>query len=97
MKVTVRDLSKKGRLQAAEASLAAIMDLSEDAIIAASAEGTITAWNKAAERFYGYLQEEVLGKPISIIFSPHRKEELAYILETIGQGRQVEHLETNVV
>jgi sigma-B regulation protein RsbU (phosphoserine phosphatase) len=47
--------------------LAAIIDSSMDAIIANSTDGSITDWNPAAERMFGYSAEEVIGQSISII------------------------------
>ena len=46
--------------------LAAIVESSDDAIIAKSLDGIILRWNAGAERIYGYTAEEVTGKHISI-------------------------------
>lgn len=78
----------------AQASLAAIVESSDDAILAKTMRGTITAWNKAAERLYGYRSEDALGKPVSILVPPDRATEFAHIMEMIGQGRGVNRLET---
>jgi PAS domain S-box-containing protein len=90
-------LKRKRRKRAeegAQASLAAIVESSDDAILAETMEGTITAWNKAAERLYGYRKEEALGKPITILVPPDRTAEFAHIMEMIGEGRGVDRLET---
>ncbi|HZR47558.1 MAG TPA: PAS domain-containing protein, partial [Candidatus Manganitrophaceae bacterium] len=36
-----------------------------DAVVAIDRHGRITYWNKAAERFYNWKAEEVIGKPLT--------------------------------
>lgn len=48
-----------------------IFDSAQDyAIIALDLEGRITSWNSGAERIMGYGEEEAVGKPVSIFFTP---------------------------
>jgi PAS domain S-box-containing protein len=74
--------------------LAAIVESSDDAIIGKTLDGTITSWNRAAERLYGYTAEEVIGRSISIIIPPERSGEFAEIMRTLAAGRRADHLET---
>ena len=74
--------------------LAAIVELSDDAIIAEGLNGVILSWNGAAERLFGYTASEVLGKSVTIIFPSDRLEEEASILSQIGRGERVDHYET---
>lgn len=74
--------------------LAAIVESSDDAIIGKTLDGIITSWNKGAERTYGYRAEEVIGKSISILVPADRPDELPRILETLRQGKRIEHYET---
>ena len=76
------------------ALLASIVDSSDDAIIGKTLEGVITSWNPAAESMYGYTAEEIIGKPISILFSPDRPREMDDILAQIRKGHRVDHYET---
>jgi PAS domain S-box-containing protein len=46
---------------------AKIFEHSNDAIIAADIHNRVKAWNKAAEKMFGYTLAEVLGKPVSNI------------------------------
>jgi two-component system, LuxR family, sensor kinase FixL len=77
-----------------DARLAAIVESSDDAIIAKDLNGVILSWNSAAERLFGYTASEVFGRPITIIFPPDRLEEEAEILDRIGRGERVDHYET---
>jgi PAS domain S-box-containing protein len=74
--------------------LASIVEFSEDAIISKNLDGIITSWNKGAERLFGYLAEEVIGKSITILIPPTRREEEDVILERIRRGDRIEHHET---
>ncbi len=86
-------LSKSDRAPAASL-LEAIIESSEDAIVSKDLNGTITSWNKAAERIFGYEANEVLGGPISIIIPPDRGSEEVEILRRIGRGERISHFET---
>jgi two-component system sensor kinase FixL len=74
--------------------LAAIFELSDDAIIAKDLNGVILSWNKAAERLLGYTASEVIGQPITVIFPADRIEEEAFILDRIRCGETVYHHKT---
>jgi PAS domain S-box-containing protein len=74
--------------------LAAIVESSDDAIVSKTLEGTITSWNPAAERLFGYAAEEVIGRPIAILAPPDRENEMPAILERIRRGGKVRHFET---
>jgi len=84
----------KERAEGEVRSLAAIVQSSDDAIIGKSLEGTITSWNPAAERLYGWSAAEAVGRPISLIVPDDRGEELAAIMDRIRRGERVRHHET---
>ncbi|RYG22070.1 PAS domain-containing sensor histidine kinase, partial [bacterium] len=56
--------------------------------------GVVKAWNRGAERLFGYLAEEMIGKPILVLLPPDRKDEEARILERIRKGERIDHFET---
>ena len=74
--------------------IASIVESSADAIVSKDLDGVITTWNKGAERIFGYMAEEVIGKPITILIPPDRQDEEPAILERIRRGERVEHYET---
>src|SRR6202158_568395 len=74
--------------------LASIIDSSEDAIIGKDLDGTITSWNKGAERIYGYTPEEVVGQNISLLAPGDRPDEIPGILQKIASSETVEYHES---
>jgi PAS domain S-box-containing protein len=72
----------------------AIVESSDDAIISKALDGTITSWNPAAERMFGYTAEEIIGKPISVLMPRDRQDDMESILGRIRRGERIEHYET---
>jgi len=87
-------MTSTGEHAADAARLAAIVESSDDAILAKDLNGVILSWNRAAERLFGYTASEVLGLPVTVIFPPDRVEEEAVILGRIRSGERVAHYET---
>jgi two-component system, cell cycle sensor histidine kinase and response regulator CckA len=74
--------------------LAAIVECSEDAIIAADLDGKITDWNAGAEKMFGYSRAEAAGMPVTLIVAPDRRHEAREILARIRKGAGVINQET---
>ena len=74
--------------------LAAVVESSNDAIVSKNLDGTITSWNRGAEALFGYAQEEVIGKHITLIIPEERRSEEEMILAKIRNGERLEHFET---
>ena len=87
-------LDSTGPLIASDRFLAAIVESSDDAIIGKTLDGTITFWNTAAERLYGYTPAEAIGRHISIIIPADRPDELPTIMARLRRGQPIEHFET---
>ncbi|MGD0907544.1 MAG: PAS domain S-box protein [Candidatus Acidiferrales bacterium] len=84
---TIRDITDRKRAELGREQLASIVDYSDDAIIGKTPDGIIVNWNKGAERLYGYLAEEVIGKPISILLPPDRPDEISKIISELQEGK----------
>jgi two-component system, chemotaxis family, CheB/CheR fusion protein len=80
--------------EAYAARLAAIVASADDAIVSKTLDGIITSWNRGAERLFGYVEEEVLGKSITIIIPPNRLPEETEILRKLRLGESIDHFET---
>ena len=78
----------------ARQQLAAIVESSHDAIISKNLDGTITSWNRAAERLYGHTAAEAIGQSILMIIPPERHGEETRVLASVRAGAAVQHFET---
>jgi PAS domain S-box-containing protein len=74
--------------------LASIVEFSDDAIVSKDLDGIIQSWNKGAERLFGYLAEEAIGKPVTMLMPPEYQDEEGVILGRIRRGDRIEHYET---
>lgn len=88
------DISERTLGETFAERLAAIVESSDDAIISKDLNGIIASWNKGAERIFGYVAEEVIGKPILILIPQDRQNEEIFILERIRRGERVDHYDT---
>jgi len=73
----------------ATAKLAAIVDSSDDAIIGKTITGTITSWNKGAERLFGYTAEEAAGQSIAMLVPSDELQDWSKIETILKQGEVV--------
>ena len=77
-----------------QARHASIIASSDDAIISKTLDGVITTWNLAAEKIFGYTEQEALGHPMVMLFPPDRLDEESQIVARIRRGEHVDHFET---
>lgn len=88
----------------AVAELSALLDAAVDAIVVIDDTGTITTFNKAAERMFGYAAADVIGRDISLLMGePERTQHAAHLARykvtgearIIGVGREVQARRAN--
>ena len=77
-----------------DARLAAIVESSSDAILSMTLDGTITSWNGAASRIFGYDAQEMIGEAMTKIVPTHLLDEEESILPQLRAGESVGHYET---
>ncbi|GAA4968833.1 PAS domain S-box protein [Actinoplanes utahensis] len=62
-----REQAARDLAEAQRATLATVVEHSDDAIVGLTPEGLITAWNRGAEKLFGYTAEEMLGRPATML------------------------------
>jgi PAS domain S-box-containing protein len=90
----VRDVTEQRKAVALAQLTAAVVEYSNDAIIGSTLDGTVTSWNPAAERLYGYSANEIIGKSGSRLTPESKGGEFFANLASVTDGKAVEHLET---
>ena len=91
------EVRERRRAEQALLHLAAIVESSDDAILSKDLDGIVTSWNAAAERIYGYSADEIVGRPVTLLFLPDRQDEFTQIMDRIRRGERVDHFETTRV
>jgi two-component system sensor histidine kinase VicK len=87
--VIARDITEHKRSNNQRLSLAAIVDSSEEPILSQDLDGTITSWNKAAERVYGYTAEETIDQQFDMLFPGQNKDEASRLIDKIKASKKV--------
>lgn len=90
----IHDITERKKAEAVLARLSAIVTSSTDAIISKDLDGRVTSWNRAAERMFGYTENEMIGQPMTLLIPPERAGEEPEILARIHRGESVDHFET---
>jgi len=72
----------------------AIVESSADAIISRTLSGTITSWNRGAERIFGYSAREAIGHSLDLLVPPDVADEQRTVNARVARGERVEPFET---
>jgi PAS domain S-box-containing protein len=89
-----KEAEERSRAEELNRRLASIVKSSNDAIIGTDVDGAIIAWNEAAERTFGYGPEEIIGRPITILYPPERTGEEDQIFRPVFHGKPITNHET---
>src|SRR5687767_926118 len=74
----------------ADRILAAVLDASDDAIIATDLTGKVFTWNRGAERIYGYAAKEFIGRSLGDLMPPGDPSEHSLIVSAIAAGSRID-------
>ncbi|MBU1283152.1 MAG: PAS domain S-box protein [Gammaproteobacteria bacterium] len=87
--------TRQQQVIAEQGKLAAIVASSADGIIGKDLDGTVTSWNKGAERLFGFSAQEAIGRRLTELVVPEAlKNEEAEILATVKAGSHVPSFNT---
>ncbi|WP_315927004.1 PAS domain S-box protein [Mesorhizobium sp. SP-1A] len=88
------DIAERKVAELAMQRLAAIVESSDDAILSKDLNGTIMSWNRGAQNLFGYREEEVVGKSVTMLIPADRQDEEPRILARLRRGERIDHYET---
>lgn len=91
---TLVDITQQKKDHIKNETLSAIVESSDDAIISKNLQSIITSWNRGAQEIFGYSEEEMLGRSITLLIPEERISEEDVILDKIRNGIKIEHFET---
>jgi PAS domain S-box-containing protein len=77
--------------------LAAIMEMSDDAMLTCDIDGRVVTWSATAERLFGRSGDDALGRPLEVLFPSHMSGEVQSVLATVLAGDRIRHFESEVV
>jgi PAS domain S-box-containing protein len=75
-----RDITERKKAEEATKRQASLIDLSPDAIIVRTIDGTITFWSKGAEKLYGWTFSEAIGQIANVLLKTTLPEPLTNII-----------------
>ncbi len=95
--VAMHDVTERRRAERESARLAAIVESAEEAILAATLDGTIVTWNKGAERLYGFAAAEMIGRNASTLAGPGQQSPIPGVVTRLLRGETIEPMDVTRV
>lgn len=91
----VRDIGTRQQAEGMLEHFSAIVNSSSDAIMSRDLQGRVTSWNLAAERLFGYTEQEMLGQPVDSLTPGEAMGREAEAMARVKRGLSVGHFETS--
>ena len=85
------DITERKQAEEANARLAALVSGADDAIVGMTLDGTILAWNPAAERLFGYPAEDMIGRSVRILYPEGAEAEFETLYAGVRAGEHVRY------
>ena len=89
-----QDVTARRAAENAQLFLAAIVKGSPDAIFSHTLDGTITSWNRGAQRMFGYTDQEIVGESIAALIPPEIGSPFAAAMARLRKGDTIPQLES---
>ena len=89
-----QDVTERRAAEAARQFLAAIVESTDAAVVGSTLDGKILTWNRGAEKLYGYLPADAIGRPFSILLAREYQEQGRRILEGLLRGKFFPQMES---
>jgi len=92
-----RERAARDAAESHRATLAAVAEHTDAAILGVDLDGRVTAWNGGAELMFGWRAEEIVGRPVSMIADENGADQQREILGRISDGERSVAYETRRV
>ena len=91
--VAMHDVTARRQTEREMSRLAAIVESSEEAILAATLDGILVSWNVGAERLYGYAASEMIGQHASVLVPAGEASPVTAIIPRLRRGELIAPIE----
>jgi len=91
--VAMHDITERKQMERELKRLAAIVESSDEGIIAETLDGTIVAWNSGATRIYGYSEADMIGQHFSVLALPAEKKYFPEVIAALQRGEALQPTE----
>jgi PAS domain S-box-containing protein len=88
-----QDVTARRAAENAQRFLAAVVESSPDAILRYTPDGTITGWNRGAERMFGYPAQRIIGKSVAMLI-PLENDPFSEWMARLREGEAISNIES---